>query len=278
MNEVKVVRDLRPVLDQDFHDIIYEKNRETHVARVTINRPQTLNSLTGETMWEIASAINDAAADELIGVVLLTGAGDRAFSSGGDIHWEKSGIQSKFFQVDARIVHDAIRHCLKPVIAVVKGYAIGMGNHLAYCCDLTIAADNAVFGQNGPRVGSPAEGIIVSYSTFVVGQKRARELWMVCRKYSASEALAMGMCNAVVPLDQLDQEVDSWCAEILALSPSVLAGIKASFEVVADFLRDSDPGHWQRILKPGGYPVQELLEGQNAFLEKRPPDFWRFRS
>ena len=163
------------------------------------------------------------------------------------------------------------------MIAAVKGYAIGMGNHFAYCCDLTIAADNAIFGQNGPRVGSPAEGWVVSNSVRVLGAKKAREMWMLCRKYSAQEALEIGLCNVVVPLQKFDEEVDKWCQEILALSPTVIKILKVSFEAELDYLRDPAPNHFQKLVAPDCYDTPESAEGQNAFLEKRKPNFMQFR-
>ena len=207
-----------------FEDILYQAN--DGIARITINRPKTLNAMRDTTFAELAAAIELAGQDRKIGVIVLSGTGDRAFSSGGDVKWEKAGgLADRHRGVNPRNVHEMVRHCGKPVIAAVKGYAIGMGNHLAYCCDLTIAADNAIFGQNGPRVGSPAEGWIVGYAARVVGAKKAREMWMLCRRYKAEEALAMGLCNVVVPLDELDSEVEKWCGEILSLSPTCLKAV-----------------------------------------------------
>ncbi len=260
----------------EFEDLLYET--KDGVATITINRPKTLNALRGITMAELAAAIEFAGRDISVGVIILTGAGDRAFSSGGDVKWEKEGgLAERHMTVNPRNVHEAVRHSGKPVIAVVRGYAIGMGNHLAYCCDLTIAADNAIFGQNGPRVASPAEGWIVSYSARVVGAKKAREMWMLCRRYPAEEALAMGLCNVVVPLDQLDAEVRKWCEEILALSPTCLRIVKASFDYDIDYLRDPAPNHFQMMIAPDYFDTPESKEGASAFLEKRPPDFMQFR-
>jgi 1,4-dihydroxy-2-naphthoyl-CoA synthase len=152
-----------------------------------------------------------------------------------------------------------------------------MGNHLAYFCDVTIAADNAIFGQNGPRVGSPAEGWLITYAQRVLGTKKAREMWMFCRQYTAQEALEMGLVNVVVPLNKFDEEVDKWCQEILSLSPTCLKIVKASFESDIDYLRDPSPNHFQRMLAPDFFQSSESKEGQNAFLEKRKPDFMQFR-
>ncbi|MDO8477435.1 MAG: enoyl-CoA hydratase-related protein [Candidatus Rokubacteria bacterium] len=259
-----------------FEDLLYEARGG--VAKIIINRPRSLNSLTGITMRELTQAIEHAGLDRSIGVIVLTGAGDRAFSSGGDVKWEKEGgLERRHLDFNPRSVHEAIRHCGKPVIAAVKGYAIGMGNHLAYFCDVTIAADNAIFGQNGPRVGSPAEGWLVTYAQRVLGTKKAREMWMFCRQYTAQEALEMGLANVVVPLNEFDEEVDKWCQEILSLSPTCLKIVKASFESDIDYLRDPSPNHFQKLLAPDFFQSPESKEGQNAFLEKRKPDFMQFR-
>ena len=268
----KTVRPRRP----EFEDLLYQVRR--NVATITINRPKTLNSLTGATMRELVEALDAAGRDAKVGVIVLTGAGDRAFSSGGDVNWEKQGgLARRHVETSPRAVHEAIRHAGKPVIAAVKGYAIGMGNHLAYYCDLTIAADNAIFGQNGPRVGSPAEGYPVALLQRVVGTKKAREMWMLCRRYSAEDALEMGLVNVVVPLAKFDAEVRKWCGEILALSPTCLKILKTSFEADIDYLRDTSPHHFQRTIAPDYHDTEEAREGPDAFLAKRPPDFNRFR-
>lgn len=261
--------------DHEFEDLLYETN--DGVAKITINRPDSLNALRGVTMAELIAAVEMAGHDKTVGVIVLTGAGERAFTVGGDVKWEKEGgLAERHITVNPRGVHDAVRHCGKPVISVVKGYAIGMGNHLAYCCDLTIAADNAIFGQNGPRVASPAEGWIVAYAARVVGAKKAREMWMLCRKYDAQQALEMGICNAVVPMDQLEEEVDKWCQEILSLSPTCVKIVKASFDSDVDYMRDPAANHFQMMLAPDYFSTPESKEGANAFLEKRPPDFKQF--
>ena len=259
-----------------FEDLLYQVRR--NVATITINRPKTLNSLTGATMRELVEALDRAGRDTRVGVIVLTGVGDRAFSSGGDVKWEKQGgLARRHVETSPRAVHEAIRHAGKPVIAAVKGYAIGMGNHLAYYCDLTIAADNAIFGQNGPRVGSPAEGYPVALLQRVIGTKKAREMWMLCRRYSAEDALEMGLVNVVVPLAKFDAEVRKWCQEILALSPTCLKILKTSFEADIDYLRDTSPHHFQRTLAPDYHDTEEAREGPDAFLAKRPPDFNQFR-
>lgn len=256
-----------------FNDIIYEKS--DHVATITINRPQVLNAFTNDTLAEMIDAFHDASIDDSIGVVVLTGAGEKAFSSGGDVRWERDGgiraLHDHFLDF-----HNAMRLCLKPIIARVNGYAIGGGHHLAYFCDLTVAADHAVFGQNGPRVGSPADSYIVSYLVRVVGAKRAREIWYTCRRYDAQTALDWGLANSVVPMADLDAEVQRYCDDILASSPTCISILKASFEREYDYLREP-PFSVQRMIAPRYFLEGEVLEGQNAFLEKRKPDFNKYR-
>jgi dihydroxynaphthoic acid synthetase len=261
----------RPSLD--FNDIIYRK--DVGVATIVINRPEKHNAITDRTAHEIINAFEDAGRDDAIGVVVLTGAGDKAFCSGGDVSWEDQG-GAYTYVMQMMGIHNAIRHCLKPVIAAVKGYAIGGGHHIAYFCDLTIAADNAIFGQVGPRVGSIADGPMVSYLIRVVGAKKAREIWFLCRRYNAQEALAMGLANVVVPLNELDATVRKWSDEILDLSPTAIKVIKASLDSEFDYARDV-LFHYQRMMAPGFFESEESQEGRNAFLEKRKPNFRRFR-
>ena len=245
----KTARPRRP----EFEDLLYQVRR--NVATITINRPKTLNSLTGATMRELVEALDAAGRDARVGVIVLTGAGDRAFSSGGDVNWEKQGgLARRHVETSPRAVHEAIRHAGKPVIAAVKGYALGMGNHLAYYCDLTIAADNAIFGQNGPRVGSPAEGYPVALLQRVVGAKKAREMWMLCRRYTAEQAREMGLVNEVVPLEQLGEAVDRWCQELLQVSPGCLEILKAAFDQEMDGYAEFklvDGTTWMRVTKWG---------------------------
>jgi 2-ketocyclohexanecarboxyl-CoA hydrolase len=256
-----------------YKDILYDVKDQ--VGRITINRPKQYNAFTGDTLKELTLAFEDAGADEEIGVIVLTGAGDKAFCAGGDVNWEKEGGLERQV-LEPYVLHVTVSRCPKPVIARVNGYAIGAGNHLAYFCDFTIAAEHAIFGQNGPRVGSPASGPIVSYLVRVIGAKRAREMWMLCRRYTAKQALEMGLANAVVPYEKLDEEVDRWCQELLALSPTCLRILKASF--VAEF--DSVLGQGdqlRRLVTTREFWEEEQQEGARAFLEKRPPDFSRFR-
>ncbi|RJQ26297.1 MAG: 1,4-dihydroxy-6-naphthoate synthase [Peptococcaceae bacterium] len=265
-------------VEYGFTDIIYEKKYHQEltggVARITINRPEKLNAFTDHTQNEIFHAIYDASHDQMIGVIVLTGAGDKAFCTGGDVAWEEKGLREQFYWRFPP--NQLVRLSRKPIIAAVKGWCIGGGNHLAYFCDFTIAADNAKFGQNGPRVASPADGYIVAYLTRVVGAKKAREMWMLCRRYTAQEALAMGLVNAVVPLDKLNEEVDKWCAEILSLSPGCIEILKASFDMEIDYMA-STYNQQSRLMYPDWFAGPEAEEGPRAFLQKRKPEFWKVR-
>ncbi len=258
----------------DFSDILYEKHHRVRgAAWLTINRPDAMNSFTGETLDEMRAAIDDANADPEVGVVVITGAGDKAFCAGGDVRWLQE-VQQEGAQVPMD-PHAGIEDFLKPVIARVNGYSIGGGNHLAYFCDFTIASERAVFSQVGPRVGSPASGHWVSYLVHVVGAKKAKEIWMLCRRYSAQEALEMGLVNTVVPHEELDDEVDRWCTELLQKSPACLKILKASFREVFQPLRQPNRD-WVGQIAPDFYKTGEADEGKNAFLERREPDFSRF--
>src|SRR6266478_5965954 len=217
-----------------FEDILYEKR--DGIATITINRPKVLNAFRAETVEDMLAAMRDAEGDSEIGVVVLAGAGERAFCAGGDNSARASGAEKAggyggrgLVGLPIEELHSAIRDSRKPVIAKVLGYAIGGGNVLATVCDLTIASDKAVFGQVGPRVGSVDPGWGTAYLSRLVGEKRAREIWFLCRRYTAAEAFQMGLVNKVVPADQLDAEVESWCREILALSPTAIAIAKRSF-------------------------------------------------
>lgn len=254
-----------------YQDIVYTV--EDSVATLAINRPKSLNAFTGDTIAEIEHAIQAASADRAVGVLVITGVGDRAFSAGGDVKWEAAGgLEGLEFNVNRRILD-----CPKPVIARINGYAIGGGHHMAYFCDFSIAAEHAIFGQNGPRVGSPAAGYIVAHLAGIIGHKRAREMWMTCRRYSAKQMLDWGLVNAVVPIDQLDSEVDKWCRELLALSPTCLKILKASFNRHMDHILAVDQREVVLDIAPGYFETGEQQEGAAAFLEKRAPDFspWR---
>ncbi|MFA7270683.1 MAG: enoyl-CoA hydratase-related protein [Sterolibacterium sp.] len=255
-----------------YKDIIYEKRGA--VAWITINRPKQLNAVTGDTLKELAFAFEEAGKASGIGVIVLTGAGEKSFCAGGDVNWEKDGGLERLV-VEPYLLHVTLSRCPKPVIARVNGYAIGGGNHIAYFSDFTIAADHAIFGQNGPRVGSPANGPIVSYLSHIVGQKRAREIWMLARRYSAKQMLDMGLVNSVVPMAELDAEVERWCDELLALSPTCLRLLKASFVAEFNHVLGQDDAVMRLVLTKRFWE-EEQKEGSNAFLEKRKPNFSRF--
>lgn len=257
-----------------FDDIIYEK--KAGVAKIIINRPNVYNAFTTNTMKEIFGALNDAELDPEVGVVVLTGAGEKAFCTGGDLkEAAQPGGYSKDMDYWHSMAHRAIRNIPKPVIAAVNGYAIGGGNILHLICDLTIASETAKFGQAGPRVGSFDAGLGVSYLTRVVGEKKAREIWFLCRQYTAQEALEMGLVNKVVPPDQLGQEVDKWCKEILALSPTALKFCKLAFNAETDHMLGFEG--WAHGAVRLFWASEEAAEAKKAFAEKRKPDFSRFR-
>jgi 2-ketocyclohexanecarboxyl-CoA hydrolase len=263
-----------------YEDILYEK--PDGVATITINRPQVLNAFRAKTVEEMLEAVRDADYDDAIGVVVLAGAGDRAFSSGGDNTARAGGSEGEggyggkgLVGMPIEELHGAIRDCRKPVIAKVQGYAIGGGNVLATVCDLTIASDKAVFGQVGPRVGSVDPGWGTAYLARCVGEKRAREIWYLCRRYSAAEAYEMGLVNKVVPAGQLDAEVAAWCREILALSPTAIAIAKRSFNADSENIRGIGALGFESLALY--YGTDEAKEGTRAFLEKRPPNFRRGR-
>ncbi|MDP2954324.1 MAG: enoyl-CoA hydratase-related protein [Chloroflexota bacterium] len=261
----------------DLKEIIYEKKQTDlgGIARITFNRPERLNALTAVGMQETINALWDTGRDPSIGVVVIAGAGDVAWCVGGDVEWEQSWGDTKGPR-DTPSINDAILDCPYPVIAAVKGWCIGGGNHWAYTCDITIAADNAKFGQNGARVGSPHDGWSASYLCEIVGHKRAREIRFLQRRYTAQEAREMGLVNKVVPLDKLEEEVEQWCREILSLSPTVLRLYKASFNAHIAHLR-GNKGSFLRVIAPDFDGSEEQREAQKAFFERRPPDFRKFR-
>ncbi|MBF0386447.1 MAG: 1,4-dihydroxy-2-naphthoyl-CoA synthase [Candidatus Omnitrophica bacterium] len=261
---------------REFTDICFEKYEG--IAKVTINRPQVRNAFRPLTVQEMMQAFDDARNDPAIGVIILTGAGDRAFCSGGDQKIRGTAGYADEEGVDRLNVLDfqrQIRSCPKPVIAMVAGYAIGGGQVLHMLCDLTIAADNAVFGQTGPRVGSFDGGYGASYMARIVGQKKAREIWFLCRQYSAQEALEMGLVNKVVPLKQLETETLAWCREILAQSPLALRCLKSALNADCDGQAGLQELAGNATLLY--YMTAEAREGKQAFIEKRKPDFAQFR-
>ena len=261
-----------------FEDILYEK--DDGIATIAINRPKVLNAFRAQTVDEMVAAFQDAWADRSIGVVILTGAGDRAFSTGGDqSSREAGGYRGKPVRSDTGMdiedLHAIIRDIPKPVIAAVNGYAIGGGHVLHFLCDLTIAADTARFGQVGPRVGSVDPGFGTAYLTRVVGEKKAREIWYLCRQYSAEEAAAMGLVNKVVPAAQLMDEARAWAREMLEKSPTALKIAKASFNAETDHIRGI--GALGMASLALYYQTEEAMEGRNAFVEKRKPNFRKYR-
>ncbi|MGE5235144.1 MAG: 1,4-dihydroxy-2-naphthoyl-CoA synthase [Acidobacteriota bacterium] len=259
-----------------FTDVRYETCDEG-IAKITINRPRVRNAFRPLTVKELAAAFERARDDRSVGVVILTGAGSKAFCSGGDQSVRGAGGyvgEDGVPRLNILDVQRQIRTLPKPVIAMVAGYAIGGGHVLHLVCDLTIAADNARFGQTGPKVGSFDGGYGASYMARVIGQKRAREVWFLCRQYDAATALAWGLVNAVVPLEQLEEATVGWCREILALSPTALRLLKAAFNADCD-----GQAGLQQLAGDATllfYLTEEAKEGKKAFLEKRKPDFKKF--
>ncbi len=268
----------------EFHDILYEKR--DGVATITINRPKVLNAFRAETVEEMLAAMRDAEDDREIGVIVLAGAGDRAFCAGGDNSARASSCKGGadtagyggrgLVGLPIEELHSAIRDSRKPVIAKVQGYAIGGGNVLATVCDLTIASEKAVFGQVGPRVGSVDPGWGTAYLARLVGEKRAREIWFLCRRYTAAEAFQMGLVNKVVLAEDLDAEVEAWCREILALSPTAIAIAKRSFNADSENIKGIGAFGFEALALY--YDTAEAKEGTQAFLEKRRPDFRKKRA
>jgi 2-ketocyclohexanecarboxyl-CoA hydrolase len=253
-----------------FNDILYTK--KNGVARITINRENVMNAFRGETVEEMIQALHAADADPEVGVVVLASVGDRAFCTGGD----QSAHDGKYngrgvVGLPIEELHSAIRDARVPVIARVQGYAIGGGNVLATLCDITIASEKAIFGQVGPKVGSVDPGWGTAYLARVIGEKKARELWYFCRRYSAAQAEAMGLVNIVVPHDQLDATVDAWCAELMEKSPTALAIAKRSFNADSDNIRGIGSSGMETLAL--FYQTDEAKEGSRAFKEKRKPDF-----
>ncbi len=273
----------------DYTDIRYElaTGDAAGIAKITIDRPEVRNAFRPETVMELSDAFEQAREDVQIGVIILTGEGPDAFCSGGDqrVRGGRGGYVSdadpaaagshqavgRFHVTD---LHVQIRRMPKPVVAMVAGYAIGGGHVLHVVCDLTIAADNARFGQSGPKVGSFDGGFGASVLSRLVGPKKAKEIWFLCRQYDARQALEMGLVNAVVPLDRLEEETVQWCREMLAMSPFALRILKASFNADEDGLAGIQQlAHDANLLF---YMSEEAQEGRDAYLEKRRPDFSKF--
>jgi len=261
----------------EYSDIRYELSGDG-IAKITIARPEVRNAFRPETIIEISQALEQAREDPGVGAIILTGEGPDAFCSGGDQNvrgdtgYVQSGAQVGRFHVTD--LHVQMRRLPKPIVAMVAGYAIGGGHVLHLVCDLTIAADNARFGQVGPRVGSFDGGYGASLLARLVGPKKAKEIWFLCRQYSAEEARAMGMVNTVVPLERLEEETVGWCREMLALSPFALRMLKASFHAEEDgFAGIQQLAHDANLLF---YASEEAQEGREAYKAKRKPDFSRF--
>jgi len=273
----------------DYTDIRYEigDGETAGIAKITINRPEVRNAFRPETVIELSHAFERAREDQTIGVVILTGEGTEAFCSGGDQRVRgqrggyvtgadpsKVGAQPGVGRFHVTDLHVQIRRLPKPVVAMVAGYAVGGGHVLHVICDLTIAAENARFGQTGPKVGSFDGGFGATVLSRLVGPKEAKEIWFLCRQYDAVEALQMGLVNAVVPLDELEPETVKWCREMLALSPFALRLLKASFNADEDGLAGIQQlAHDANLLF---YMSEEAQEGRDAYLEKRPVDFSKF--
>jgi naphthoate synthase len=259
-----------------FEDILY--HRSDGIARITINRPEVRNAFRPETVKELIQAFTHAHLDPGIGVIVLTGQGDEAFCAGGDqrVRGEHGGYADRqgTNQLNVLDLQMQIRRLPKPVVAMVAGYAIGGGHVLHLVCDLTIAADNARFGQTGPRVGSFDAGLGAGLLARTVGMKKAKEIWFLCRQYDATEALEMGLVNTVVPLEKLEEETVAWCRRMLEMSPTALRALKSAFNADTDGLAGIQElaGTTTSLF----YMSAEAQEGRNAFLEKRPPDFRKF--
>ncbi|HHZ77415.1 MAG TPA: 1,4-dihydroxy-2-naphthoyl-CoA synthase [Candidatus Lambdaproteobacteria bacterium] len=260
-----------------YTDIRYEKSKEG-VAKITINRPEVRNAFRPLTVREMRKALEDAREDTQIGVIILTGEGEKAFCSGGDQRVRGDAgykdNETGHMRLNVLDFQREIRTCPKPVVAMVAGYAIGGGHVLQVMCDLTIAADNAIFGQTGPKVGSFDGGYGSSYLARIVGQKKAREIWFLCRQYDAQQALEMGLVNTVVPLENLEAETLEWSREMLQHSPMALRCLKSALNADCDGQAGLQEMAGNATMLY--YMSEEGQEGRNAYLEKRKPDFKKF--
>ena len=264
-----------PAPGQEYTDIVYEAGEG--IAKITINRPEVRNAFRPTTLFELSHAFNVARDDAEIGVIILTGEGDKAFCSGGDQRIRGDDGYKDLRGVGRLNVLDLqvqIRRTPKPVIAMVAGYAIGGGHVLHVCCDLTIAADNAIFGQTGPKVGSFDAGYGSSLLAATVGLKKAREIWYLCRQYNAQEALQMGLVNTVVPLERLEEETVSWAREMLSKSPLALRMLKGALNAVTDGAAGMQQFAGDATMLY--YMSEEAQEGRDAYVGKRPPEFAKF--
>ena len=265
--------DWKPI--KQYTDILFEQFEG--IAKITINRPRVYNAFRPQTNAEMLDAMNICRERNDIGVVILTGMGDKAFCSGGDQNVKGVGgyiDENGVPRLNVLDLHKAIRSLPKPVIAMVNGYSIGGGNVLQAGCDLSIASENASFGQTGPKVGSFDAGFGSSYLARCVGQKKAREIWFLCKQYTAQEALEMGMVNKVVPFDRLEEETVEWCRTILKRSPMAIRMIKRALNAELDGQHGLMEFAGDTTLMY--YLMAEAQEGKNAFLEKRDPDFDQF--
>ncbi len=268
----------------EYSDIRYELSDEptAGIAKITIDRPEVRNAFRPQTLFQLRDAFNRAQDDPSVGVIVLTGEGPDAFCSGGDqrIRGEDGYIgddavaQQGIGRLNVLDLQIQIRRCPKPVVAMIAGYAIGGGHVLHICCDLSIAADNARFGQTGPKVGSFDGGFGSGLLARQIGQKRAKEIWFLCRQYDAQTAYDWGLVNTVVPLERLEDETVQWCREMLALSPLALRMLKASFNAAEDGLAGVQQLAGDATLL--FYMSEEAQEGRDAYVEKRAPDFSRF--
>jgi naphthoate synthase len=281
---METTQEIRPALDwrpaADYEDIRYELAEG--IAKITIDRPEVRNAFRPQTVIELSDALERAREDLDVGVIVLTGEGPLAFCSGGDQRVRgDSGYMTDDQAAGSRIgrfhvtdLHVQMRRTPKPIVAMVAGYAVGGGHVLHVLCDLTIAADNARFGQTGPKVGSFDGGFGAAHLANIVGAKKAKEIWFLCRQYDARQALDMGLVNTVVPLERLEEETVQWCREMLALSPFALRLMKASFNAAEDGLAGIQQlAHDTNLLF---YGSEEAQEGRNAYREKRKPDFGKF--
>jgi 2-ketocyclohexanecarboxyl-CoA hydrolase len=262
-----------------YEDILYDVAEG--VATITINRPDKLNAFRGQTVEEMIDALQAAGWDKSIGVMVITGAGERAFSSGGDQSLDNKategyGSRRGTIGIPIEELQGLIRDIPKPVIAKVRGYAIGGGNVIATVCDLTIAGESAIFGQVGPSMGSVDPGYGTAYLARIVGEKKAREIWYMCRQYTAREAREMGLANAVVPDRDLDAEVARWCADLMDRSPTALAIAKRSFNIDTDHIKGIGAMGFEALKLY--YATEESKEGGRAFQERRKPDFRKYQT
>jgi len=254
----------------EFKDIIYTKKDST--AKIMINRPKVYNAFRTYTLKELAKALEDADLDEMVRAVILTGSGEKAFCTGGDTGEMKAGRgYAKDLDYWHTRLHQAIRTLTKPVIAAVNGYAIGGGNILVTICDMAIASENAIFGQAGPKVGSFDAGFGAAYLSRLVGEKKAREIWFLCRQYTAEEALNMGLVNKVVPLDKLQEEAEAWCKEICNMSPTAIKFLKHAFNADTDHMYGFENMAMSAVRLFWG--TDEAAEAKKAKSEKRKPDW-----